>query len=64
MNTEKWRAESYTSPLGETGDYMTAISLTNGKICLWSDGSLEEEEVQEIADLLNSALRQPEENKN
>jgi hypothetical protein len=59
----KWFVDVSETPLGDTGDYMTTICLTDGEIHLYADGFTEVEEVQELCDLINWALRQPEKNK-
>lgn len=49
----KWRVESSTSPIADTGDYFTQLWLTNGIVNLHSEKDDNETELQAIADQLN-----------
>jgi hypothetical protein len=55
----KWFVDVSETPLGDTGDYMTTICLTDGEVHLYADGSTEVDEVKELCDLINWALSQP-----
>lgn len=49
-----WKVEVHTSPLGDTGDYMSEIILTNGYISFYCNNEdIEVQEIQEICDKLN-----------
>lgn len=48
---ERWRVESETSQIADTGDYHTQDWLTNGKMTL--AGNCDESDLQKIADSLN-----------
>lgn len=54
----EWKVESSTTPLGDTGDYMNSLWMTNGEIILITDDETEEDELQELCDILNSHNQQ------
>ena len=58
MNTEEklYRAETCSSPIGETGDYDSWIELVTPNLNLQCyDPNIEVEEVEELAEMLNKS---------
>ena len=54
----EWKVESSSTALGDSGDYMCSLWITNGIIELSADpDKVEDDELQEICDILNDKAK-------